>query len=336
MNMATDMIIGGHLVAVGARTLVRLPVTTDLNGAEISICVHVVRGRQDGPTLTLLSALHGSEFLSIEMVRRFLAGLNPQEMAGTIIAIPVGNPVALAQGTRNTPDESDAPDLNRCFPGHHTWITEQLAKVITQEVLLGTDYLIDMHLGLWGATMGTIGFGTDFSKPDVTAASQALALAFGYPLIRKMKVITHFPGPRSACGYAGEVLGVPNMVVEIGGAGFGHELEESWIDQVITGFDNVSRHLGILPGEPQRAEEPYIYDVGHRVNPSVGGYLLPEVGPDALTQLVEAGTVLGRVISPYTFEVLEVLKAPVDGRLFMVPRPYPVRPGYWAFCIGSQ
>ena len=334
--MTTDMTLGRHSVAAGARTLVRLPVTTDLNGAEISIYAHVVWGRSGGPTLTLLSTLHGGEFLSIEIVRRFLAGLNPEEIAGTVIGIPVGNPVALAQGTRNTPDESDAPDLNRSFPGQHNWITEQLAKVITQEVLSKTDYLIDMHLGLWGATMGTTGFGTDFSKPEVNVASKEFALAFGYPLIREMKVVSHFPGPGSACGYAGEVLGVPNMVVEIGGAGFGHELEEHWIQQVITGLHNVARHLEILPGKPQQPGEPYLYDAMHRVNPSVGGYLLPEVAPDTLTKPVEAGTVLGRVISPYTFEELEVLKAPVDGRLVMVARPYPVRPGDWAFGIGSQ
>jgi predicted deacylase len=151
-----------------------------------------------------------------------------------------------------------------------------------------------------------------------------------------MHTVTRFPGPHSACGYAGEALGVPNIVVEIGGAGFGHDLEELWIDEVLTGLLNVTRHLEILPGSPRIAEDPYVFDSSCRVNPSVGGYLLPEVQPTALTKPVEQGTVLGRVVSPYTFEELEVLRAPVNGRLFMAARPYPVRPGDWAFIVGYR
>jgi predicted deacylase len=257
-------------------------------------------------------------------------------MVGSVTVVPVGNPVAFAQGTRNTPDESDAPDLNRCFPGVHTWVTEQLAKAITRNVLQETDYLIDFHLGLWGATMGMVGYGGDFSDSRVRSSARDLALSFGYPLVREMNLVTKFPGPGSACGYAGEALGIPNMVVEIGGAGFGDELEELWIEQVLSGLRNVARFLGILPGEPVIAQEPYLINSSCRVNSSVGGYLLPDVKPDQLTMPVHKGKTLGRVVSPYTFEILEVLEAPVDGRLFMIPRAYPVRPGYWAFCIGYR
>jgi predicted deacylase len=335
--MVEEYSIGNQSVEAGARRCVRLPVTIDLNGAEIAVYVHIVHGQEAGPVLTVLSTLHGSEFLSIEIMRRFLASLEPRTMRGTIVGVPVGNPVALAQGTRNTPDESDTPDLNRSFPGsQYTWITQQLASVISQHVLSRTDYLVDMHLGLWGASMSVVGYGTNFSEPRVNATSEELALSFGYPLVRKMKVVSHFPGPGSSCGYAGEILGVPNIVVEIGGAGFGDELEEFWISEVMAGLTSVARHVGILPGQPRSLDDPYVFDVAHRINPSVGGYLLPEVTADALTKPVVAGTVLGRVVSPYTFDELEVLTAPVDGRLFMVARPYPVRPGYWAFMIGSR
>jgi hypothetical protein len=184
--------------------------------------------------------------------------------------------------------------------------------------------------------MGTTGYGVDFSDPEVNRASRSLAHAFGYPLVREFDIVSHFPGPKSACGYAGEILGVPNMVIEIGGSGFGHELEERWIGEVTSGLCSVARHLEILPGQPDVHDDPYVYDLMTRVNPSVGGYLIPDIAPHMLTRPVTAGTQLGRVVSPYTFEELEILEAPVDGRLVMVARPYPVRPGDWAFGIGSQ
>jgi hypothetical protein len=39
------------------------------------------------------------------------------------------------------------------------------------------------------------------------------------------------------------------------------------------------------------------------------------------------------VWSPYTFEVVEELRAPFRGLVDMVGRPYPVRPGDWAYLM---
>jgi hypothetical protein len=59
--------------------------------------------------------------------------------------------------------------------------------------------------------------------------------------------------------------------------------------------------------------------------------LQPAVGREALLTEVTRGTVLGRVVSPYTCEVLEELATPIDGALFGIGRAYPARPGDWAF-----
>jgi predicted deacylase len=71
------LIIGGQTVAPGTRSMVRIPVTTGLNGAELALSVHVVRGREDGPSLTMLSGLHGGEWFTIETLRRLVMGTDP-------------------------------------------------------------------------------------------------------------------------------------------------------------------------------------------------------------------------------------------------------------------
>jgi predicted deacylase len=50
---------------------------------------------------------------------------------------------------------------------------------------------------------------------------------------------------------------------------------------------------------------------------------------------VQEGELLARVISPYTFEELELLRSPVHGILFGVARPYPVMPGDWAYFVAD-
>jgi hypothetical protein len=160
-----------------------------------------------------------------------------------------------------------------------------------------------------------------------------MARAFGHPYIEREQLISRFPGPGSMLGYAGEELGLPSVISEIGGAGFSPGLEEAWIETNVNGMLGIMRHLNILPGEPNILDRYMMIDKTHRVNPGVGGYLHPEIPETGLMQEVKQGQLLGRVVSPYTFEELEQLKAPVDGWLYLIARPYPVNPGDWAFGV---
>ncbi|HUG05705.1 MAG TPA: succinylglutamate desuccinylase/aspartoacylase family protein [Candidatus Limnocylindria bacterium] len=313
-------------------------VTTRLDGSELRIPVHVVKGERDGPTLTLVSTQHGGEWLSIEIVRRVISELVPSALRGRVIGIPVANPIALEHFTRMTPDESDEPDLNRVWPGGKTWITEQIAAALDNEVLAGTDYLMDFHPGPWGTALATIGYGADLPDEKVRRSSLEMAIAFGHPSVRALKMMGAFPGPRSIAGYAGSVRKIPNIGPCLGGLGFGPEIEREWLDQSVRGVHNVLRHLGMVDGDPTGLPSRYFHFAsrGHRVVPRKGGYLRAGRGPEALMTEVSKGTVLGTVTSPYTFERLEDLVAPADGVLFGVARDYMVRPGDWAYFIAES
>ncbi len=323
---------------VPGRALASVRVTTRLDGSELRIPVHVVTGRRDGPTLTLVSTQHGAEWFSVEVVRRVITELVPERLRGRVIGVPVANPVALEQFTRLTPDESDEPDLNRVWPGGPTWITEQIAAALHKEVLSSTDYLMDFHPGPWGAALATVGYGADLPDSTVRQASLEMALAFGHPSLRALNVMGGFPGPRSIAGYAGSALKIPNIGPCLGGLGFAPEVERDWLEQNVRGVQNVLRHLGMLDGEPAGLPDRYFHFAsrGRRVVPSVGGFLRAGRGPEALMTEVAKGTVLGAVTSPYTFEPLEDLVAPEDGVLFGVARDYQVRPGDWAYFLAES
>jgi predicted deacylase len=326
--------INGELIEPGTRRVIRVPVVTDLDGCEIALFVHAVVGRQPGPVLALHTALHGSEWQTVEITRRLLETLDPTEMSGAVLAVPVANPIALSSRTRNLRDESDSPDLNRSFGGEQTWLADQLAGALVEHLLRQADALIDVHCGLWGASMYSVTCGKDFSDPTISERSFDLARAFGHPFIRRGDLITRFPGPKSSVGYAGEVLGIPSIIAEIGGAGFDPELEERWYETNLRGVRGVLQHLGILPGQPTLAERTLVIEKVKRVNPRQGGMIEPIFdAADMMTREVQAGELLGRVWSPYTFEVVEELRAPFRGLVDMAPRLYPARPGDWAYLV---
>jgi predicted deacylase len=327
--------IGTADTLAGARGFISLPVTTKLDGSLLTIPVHVVCGAEPGPRLALISTLHGGEWFSIEILRRAVDAVDPSRLRGALIAIPVGNPEALNHFSRNMPDDSDEPDLNRCWPGGKTWLSEQIARVIAENVLPVVDCLADYHVGPWGSAMGVVSYGTDGSA-DIVAKSEAMARAFGYPCIRALHRSSGFPGPRSLGGYAAAKLGIPNIGPSIGGPGFGDETEEVWLGENIQGILNVMGHLGMVDRPKHPASRIFRFHTrGIRVVPSVGGIIFPEPAGRTLLREVQAGEVLGRVVSPYSFQEVQVLKSPVDGILFGVCRQYPVRPGDWAFFVAE-
>ena len=237
-----------------ALVITTVSVTTRLDGSELRIPVHEVKGERDGPTLTLVSTQHGAEWFSIEIVRRVVSELAPSALRGRVIGIPVANPIALEHFTRMTPDESDEPDLNRVWPGGMTWITEQIAAALDKEVLASTDYLMDFHPGPWGAALATIGYGADLPDEKVRRESLEMAHRVRPPV-----------GPR-----AEDDGSVPRPAIDRGLRGVGQEDPEhravSWRPRLrvrtsnasgsssqVRGVQNVMRHLGMLDGEPDGA-----------------------------------------------------------------------------------
>jgi predicted deacylase len=318
------------------RYLVRLPVTVDMNGMDIVVWTHVFAGAKPGPTLTVLSGLHGNEWLSIEFFRRLAAEIDPAALAGSVRMIPMANAAAFGQLQRSVPDDSDNNDANRSFPGRgrrFTWIAEQLATTIADEVLASSHALVDFHSGIWGSTMGQSIVGTDYSNPEVSKKSLDLSLAFGNPLIFAAKMVTAWPGPRSSQGYSGEVLGIPCCGSMLGGAGFDRDQEDAWLGMNHQGVRNVMIHLGMIGGRMALPERYLLYETVQRVNPRTGGYLDPVNRVEAFGREVRAGELLGRVVSPFTFEVLEELVSPIEGWLGYWARNYPVRPGDWAYGV---
>lgn len=334
--MMTTLRVAGKEFQPGSRGVVRIPVARDLGG-EVSITAHVTAGSQPGPTLLILSMLHGNEWFSVLIVRELLRRVQPEMLRGNIIAVPVANQVAFGTGTRCILDDADEPDANRAFGGRYNWLSNQITRVIEEELYSVADCLIDYHVGDWGSTMADIGYGSDYADPAVTETSKGMALAYGFPIIHAMQLTA--PGTHSArtsMGSAGVRHGIPGIVPEIGGLGFGEEQEQAWLEQNMEGLFGTMKYLGMLEGAPKLCEEYLFVGDYWRISPKNAGYIETLVGLERQCTKVSKGEVLARVIDPYTFEVLEELTSPGEGILFYMCRSYMARPGGWAYGIANM
>ncbi|MCT2088478.1 succinylglutamate desuccinylase/aspartoacylase family protein [Micrococcus terreus] len=135
--------LGPVKVRAGSRKEVSLPISRLVTGAEVSLPVHVLHGREDGPTVWVSAAIHGDEVVGIEVVRRVMGLLDPKQIRGTLIAVPIVNVIGVMTGDRYLPDRRD---LNRSFPGSARGpLAGRIAHLLMTEVVSRCDVGIDLH-----------------------------------------------------------------------------------------------------------------------------------------------------------------------------------------------
>ena len=295
-----------------------LRVTTLASGMELRLPVHRVRGAQPGPVLGVTAGVHGDEYLPIEVVRRLVSELDPAQLRGTVLAMPVVNPLSFESQTRNLP--IDMLNLNRVFPGDRDgWLTEQLAAVVCEQFLPGIELLVDLHAGGAQPTVDYVYIQND----------EASSRAFGFPVL--------YRPPHPFAGTLSDVAmarGIRSLVVEMGGGMLANDV---YLERGLRGVYNVLKFMQMLPGEPQAAGPQTVVTDMRVMRPHVGGLLYPGVTLKDIGQVVDEHTLLGSVISPYTFETLEEMRAPFRRSLMILLRGAitKVHPGDYAYMVAN-
>lgn len=295
-----------------------LPVTTLASGMELKLPVHRITGAHPGPVLGITAGIHGDEYLPLETVRQLVHQLDPAQMSGTVVAIPVVNPLAIESQTRNTP--IDMLNLNRVFPGDPDgWLTELIADVVCKKFVPEIQYLVDLHAGGAQPIVDYVYIQND----------EQMSRAFGFAAMYRPP--KPFVGTLTDVAQARDIHCV---VVEMGG---GMVENDVYLERGLRGVLNVMKYLKMLPGEPIVPEKQTVVTDMRVIRPHVGGLLYPGVKFSDIGTIVPRNTLLGTVISPYTFEVLEEIRTPVDCGLMILLRPTitKVHPGDYAYMVAN-
>jgi len=139
------MKIAGIEVKKGQTKRVLLSIAKLISGTDLDVPIIVTRGKKAGPTLLLMSGLHGDEINSVDVVRSIIASKINQVDAGTVICIPILNIFGFINYSRVVPD---GKDVNRSFPGSARGsLASQIAYHLIQKIIPHCDYIIDFHTG---------------------------------------------------------------------------------------------------------------------------------------------------------------------------------------------
>lgn len=278
--MRKEFEINKETVKAGESKVIHLALPTLHSESKITMPVHVIHGKKEGPVLFISAAVHGDEINGVEVIRRILSLASLKRMKGTLLAVPVVNIFGFNSHSRYLPDRRD---LNRSFPGVDSGsMAGRLANIFLTEVVARSDVGIDLH---------TAAIHRD-NFPQIRAdlnneKLNVLANKFESP------VILHSAPPPGSLREAAEKEGIPVMVYESGEA---LRFDETSIRVGVRGVLNVMNELRMLVrSKPRKQKSPVILRSSVWVRASVSGILRAVV---SLGDMVEKGQIVGYISNP--------------------------------------
>jgi len=286
--------IGDITVKPGESTYIELPIPGLYSNSSIHMPVHVICGKEAGPTLFVSAAVHGDEINGVEIIRRLKNSKPVKRLKGTLITVPVVNVYGFINKTRYLPDRRD---LNRFFPGSEEGsMASKLAYTFLSNISEQSDYGIDLH---------TAAIARD-NLPQIRAVLdddeiKDLALAFGAPVVLNAPLRE---------GSLRESAAKTNTKILLYEAGEALRFDEISIRAGVSGIINVMRKIGMLPRSRKRVKlDPAISHSSQWVRASQSGILR---ATNPMGNRINKGDILGYISDPFG-EVEVEIKSPVSG-----------------------
>mgnify|MGYP001167621378 CR=1 FL=1 len=205
-----------------------------------------------GPTVLLTSGVHGDEYEGQITLSRLIREIEPEDVTGRIIILPMANYPAAKAGLRTSP--IDDLNLNRVFPGDPDGSpTLMLAHYMESALMPLAGYALDLHSGgsslmylptviLRGAVM------SDEVQRQVIELGRVFGAPYGF----------FFPpgqGGGATNMAAAARHGIVGIGTEMGGSG---TVTPECLAICEAGVRRVLRHIGVWHGAEGENERPAV------------------------------------------------------------------------------
>jgi uncharacterized protein len=297
--------VGTAVAQRGQKTagVIAVPAGVD---AATNIAVVVVHGAKPGPVLAIVAGAHGTEYSSILAVERLIQLLDPAQISGSVILVPLVNVASFEQKIAHV-NPVDGKSMNRFYPGKADGTqTERASFFMTKEVVDQCDHLIDLHGGDLDESLRPYSYWTVTGRVDQDNISKEMLLAFGLDHIIISADRPRDPAASRYLENTASLRGKPSITAEAGHAG---TTDAGDISLLVSGSVNVMRYLRMLPGAPAVIEHPVWFEKAIAVPSEQTGIFYPLVTRGTY---IEAGMKMGYV-TDYVGKVIFEARAPESG-----------------------
>jgi predicted deacylase len=252
LTAQSSFTVGTATAAPGQKAtgVLEVPAGTD---AATSIPVAVFQGAKPGPVLALVSGAHGTEYTSIIALEKLMQTLDPAQISGTVIVVPLVNIASFEQKVPHV-NPVDGKSMNRFYPGKPDGTqTERASYLITKEVVERSDYLVDYHGGDLDENLRPYSYWPKSGNPKQDATTREMVLAFGLDHIIVWSDRPKDPNASRYLDNTANTRGKPAIAVE---AGYSGTVQPEDLSLLVNGTLSLMRYLKMLPGTPAMVEHP--------------------------------------------------------------------------------
>lgn len=244
--------VGTATAAPGEKAVGYLQVPAGSDAAT-EIPVVVVQGSKPGPVLALVSGAHGTEYASVIAVEKLIQEIDPAQVAGTVILVPLVNVQSFLQKVPHV-NPVDGKSMNRFYPGKADGTqTERASLLITRQIVERSDYLIDYHGGDLDENLRPYSYWPKSGNEKHDAITRDMVLAFGLDHIIIWSDRPTDPNASRYLDNTANTRGKPAIAVE---AGYSGTVKHGDVDALVNGTWNVMRYLKMLPGAASMIRNP--------------------------------------------------------------------------------
>lgn len=243
--------VGGLTATPASKVTGTLQALELVDGTLVEYPLVLMCGALPGPTVYVGAAIHGDEVNSVEIAHEVIRRLEPAEMKGNLICVPMQNPLALRMQHRlplqllsKSPMDQFPGDPWMCFPGDPAGNSAQVMAHRLFDLIKLADAVIDIHTPTTGGRYVPFIF-LPPPTTDVWKETLAMARAFAPDFILEaeegvyvLEGTLHVTAARH---------GIPAFGLELGEGG---RVELDAITRGTEGVLNVLRHLGVIDGSP--------------------------------------------------------------------------------------
>ncbi len=318
--------VGTATAAEGRKATGFLDVPPGVDPA-LHIPVAVFHGAWPGPVLALVAGSHGTEYASIIALEKLIDRLDPTELTGTVIVVPLVNIASFEQKVPHV-NPVDGKSMNRFYPGKADGTqTERASYAITRQVVEKSDYLIDLHGGDLDESLRPYSYWPRTGNEKQDATSRGMALAFGLDHIIIAADRPRDPNASRYLDNTASTRGKPAIAVEAGYAG---TVEPGDVEALANGCVSVMRYLKMLPGTASPVEHPVWIERVVTLASAETGIFYPAVRRGSY---VEQGMKIGRVTDFFGKTIFEA-RSPATGVILYVAALPSMRKGETIANIG--
>ena len=279
--------------------------------AGLDIPVAVVRGSRSGPVLALVAGAHGTEYASIVAVEKLIERLDPAQVSGTVILVPLLNTASFEQKVPHV-NPVDGKNMNRFYPGKSDGTqTERALFAVTKQIVERCDYLVDFHGGDLDEDLRPYSYWLKTGNPKQDDVSRQMVLAFGLDTIVIAADRPTDPGASRYLDATAATRGKSALTVEAGRAG---TVAPEDVSALVDGTLSVMRLLKMLPGAPSPVQHPVWIESVQTVTSEQTGIFHPVVARGAY---VAEGMKIGDV-TDYAGRTVFEARAPKAGVVLYV------------------